>query len=83
MKLAKGKMLRWFPTNYIYKTIPLFIEVDFLDGKEESCSALGLIIITLIAYLAFSSDILINLCLATNPKAKEKPIGETIIKILW
>ena len=32
---TKDKLLRRFPNNLIYKTIPLFIEVRFFDGKVK------------------------------------------------
>ena len=76
-------MLRRFPSNSNYKTIPLFIEAEFFDGKDESCNILGLIMITLIACFAFSSNILINQCLVNKPKIKEKPMRKTVIKIPW
>ena len=77
MKLTKDKMLCRFLSNSIYKTIPLFIEVEFFDGEEESYNVLGLIIITITACFGFSSEKFINHCLANKLKAKEKSIRKT------
>ena len=50
----KDKLLRRFPNNSICKTIPLFIEVRFFDGK------LKVPIITFLANFKFSIGIFIN-----------------------
>ena len=74
---AKDKLLLRFPNNSIYKTIPLFIEVRFFDGKVK------VPIITFLTILNFRLAYLLTIFQLICCKEKKTPIRKTIIKIPW
>ena len=63
---AKDKLLRRLSINWIYKTIALFIEVRFFDGKVKVA------IITFLANFKFSIGIFINHFSANTLQTKER-----------